>query len=147
MASSTSAKIIYWSYATNAILQMVDVIAWLHPPLLCPQAREPVAKMFVRSQSVLLLPLLIIFWLFRTVPLQVLAGEHDQAARTLSGIARGVAVSFVVFHVATIVWCAGEVYLLGTEMTKTHLIFCFHGFYAVAVACALRLSELELKRI
>jgi hypothetical protein len=144
MATSTSAKIIYWSYVTNAIFQIVDVVAWLHPPLLCPQAREPVAKMFVRGQSVLLAPLLIVFWLFRSVPLQ---GGHDEATRTLTGIARGVAFSFVLFHGATIAWCAGEVYALGTEMTKTHLIFCFHGFYAAAVVCAYRLSALELKRM
>lgn len=143
MASPTSAKIIYWSYATNAILQIVDVVAWLHPPLLCPQAREPVAQMFVRSQSVMLAPLLMVFWLFRSVPLR---GEHDGAARTLSSIARGVAGSFVVFHIATMVWCAVEVYALGTEMTKTLLIFCFHGFYSMAVLCAYRLSQLEVKR-
>lgn len=147
MASSTtsltSAKIVYWTYATNAILQLVDVVAWLHPPLLCPQARDPVAQMFVRAQSVFLAPLLLVFWIFRDVPLQ---GHRDAAAMdVLTRMARGVACSFGLFHAATIAWCAGSVYGLGTEMTKTHLIFWFHGFYTVAIAYAYHLSTIELK--
>lgn len=40
MAASGSAKIVYWTYTTNVILQLVDVVAWLHPPLLWPQAQR-----------------------------------------------------------------------------------------------------------
>ena len=148
---SSSARIIYWAYTSNAILQLVDVIGWLHPPLLAPEARDPVAQMFVRGQSVLLAPLLLVFWLFRNIPLHqerhhnitTTTNSNNNDNVVLGELARGVAFSFGLFHVATIAWIAASVYGLRTEMSKTHLIFCFHGLYAFLVTYAYILSRTE----